>query len=42
MTKFDHYVFYFNKGTVYFLKSWEGMSSPGPFVTLSVGETLGM
>lgn len=42
MTRFELYVFYSNKGVVYFLKSWEGMSSPGPFETIAVTQTLGM
>jgi hypothetical protein len=42
MTEFDRYVFYFNKGKVYFLVSWANMASPGPFTTLEVGQTLGM
>jgi len=34
MTEFDRYVFYYNKNVCYFLHSYAGMSSPGPFITL--------
>lgn len=46
MTELDRYVFYWNKGTVYFLHSWAGMRSPGPSRTISeegnAGWTIGM
>ena len=42
MTEFDRFVLYANKGIVYFLHSWAGMSSPGPFKTLATKQTLGM
>lgn len=42
MTEFDRYVFYYNAGKVFFLHSWAGMRSPGPFKTLDEAETLGM
>jgi hypothetical protein len=42
MSELDRYVFYWNKGTAYFLHSWAGMRSPGPFKTLHVAATIGM
>lgn len=43
MTEFDRYVFYANsRGNVYFLLSWAGMRSPGPFKTLHTAFTIGM
>lgn len=42
MSEFDRFVVYSNKGVVYFLHSWAGMRSPGPFKTLTTAETLGL